>query len=78
MIEHFRRLGDKRADTVFDAYLTRLANQSALRNGEVPVSTVCAQAASLISTANALGDKDFRHYAAEKAVYNRKYYHVCK
>src|SRR5262249_1928358 len=57
MIEHFRRAGGGHAETVFDSYLTRLANQSALRNGEVPRETVCAQGASLIATANAL-DKE--------------------
>jgi hypothetical protein len=77
MIEHFRRAGGH-AETVFDSYLTRLANQSALRNGEVPRETVCANGASLIATANSLGNKELRHFAAEKAATNRQHYAMCK
>ena len=78
MIEHFRRAGGGRAETVFDAYLTRLANQSALRNGEVPRETVCAQGASLIATANSLDKEKLRRFAAEKAATNRQHYAMCK
>jgi hypothetical protein len=78
MIEHFRRNGDRRAESALDTYLTRLANQSALRNGEVPVATVCAGSGNLIATANSLGKEDLRRYAAEKAALNRRYYTVCR
>jgi hypothetical protein len=78
LVEHFRRHGEKRAETALDAYLTKLANQSSLRNGQVPVTTVCQQGATLLKTANALGPADFRNYAAEKATLNRQYYQSCK
>lgn len=78
MIEHFRRNGERKAEISFDSYLTKLANQSALRNGQVPVETVCQQGATLMATANALGREDLRNFAAEKAALNRRYYAVCR
>jgi hypothetical protein len=78
MIEHFRRHGEKKADIALDAYLTKLANESSLRNGQVPVTTVCQQGAQLLKTADALGPRDFRTYAAEKATINRQHYLACK
>jgi hypothetical protein len=78
LIEHFRRQGDKRAESTLDSYMTKLANQSSLRNGQVPITTVCQQGATLFKTANALGPADFRNYAAEKATLNRQYYKACK
>jgi hypothetical protein len=78
MVEYFRRHGDKGGERALDTYLTKLANESALRNGQVPVTTVCQQGATLLKTANALNPADFRTYAAEKALLNRKYYKTCK
>jgi hypothetical protein len=78
MVEHFKRNGEKRAEVALDSYLTKLANQSSLRNGQVPVTVVCNQGATLLRTANALGPRDFRTYAAEKAFLNRQYYRDCK
>jgi hypothetical protein len=78
LVEFFRRHGDKGAERALDSYLTKLANESSLRNGQVPVTTVCQQGATLLKTANALGPADFRNYAAEKALLNRKYYKTCK
>jgi hypothetical protein len=78
LIERFRRQGEKRADVALDSYLTKLANESSLRNGQVPVTTVCQQGATLLKTAQALGPVDFRNYAAEKAVLNRQHYRACK
>lgn len=79
MIEHFRRNGDTKADRAFDSYITRLANQEALRSGQKPVVQVCQSAAPLIATANHFnsGD-DFRHFIADQAVARRSQYAVCK
>jgi hypothetical protein len=77
LVEHFRRHGERRAEIALDSYLTRLANESSLRNGRVPVTVVCNQGATLLRTANALGPRDFRNYAAEKATLNRSYYRAC-
>jgi len=78
MIEFFRRNGESKADIAFDSWHTRLANQSALRNAQVPVSTLCAEGKNLLETANMLKPKDFKSYAAEKASINRKYYLACR
>src|SRR5882724_9699861 len=67
MMERFRRVGEKRPEAALDTYLTKLANQSSLRNGSAPVSLVCEQAAQLFTTANTLSNRGFREYAAEKA-----------
>jgi hypothetical protein len=78
MIEFFRRHGEKKADIAFDSWHTRLANQSALRNSQVPVSVLCAEGKNLLETANMLKPKDFKSYAAEKASLNRQYYSACR
>ena len=78
MIEFFRRQGESKADIAFDSWHTRLANQSALRNSQVPVTVLCAQGKTLIDTANMLKPKDFKSYAAEKANLHRQYYTACR
>jgi hypothetical protein len=78
MIDRFRRLGQKKPENAYDAYATKLANESSLRNGAAPVSTVCAQAVQLLSTANTLNNKSFREYALEKAHNNSPFYKHCE
>jgi hypothetical protein len=77
MIDHFRRHGSGKPEITFDSYMTRLANESALRNGQVPVTQVCAQGARLMETGDALGAADFRIYAEEKARLHKPYYRMC-
>jgi hypothetical protein len=78
MIDYFRRNGERKAEIALDAYLTKLANESSLRNGQVAVKVVCEYGAQLLNTANSLGPRDFQNYAVEKATLNRKYYQPCK
>jgi len=78
MIERFRHAGEKKPENAFDTYATKLANESSLRNGAVPVTAVCEAAATLISTANTLNNKSFREYAAEKAHLNAPFYNHCE
>jgi hypothetical protein len=78
MIEFFRRHGESKADIAFDSWHTRLANQSALRNSQVPVSVLCAEGKTLLDTANMLKPKDFKSYVAEKANLHRQYYVACR
>ena len=78
MIDFFRRQGESKADIAFDSWHTRLANQSALRNSQVPVSTLCTEGKTLLDTANMLKPKDFKTYAAEKANLHRQYYTACR
>jgi len=78
MIDHFRRAGGGNAVASFDSYQTRLANQSALRNGQTPVPTLCSQAKEFLAIGNELDGEGFRRYAAARAVTNQPYYRVCR
>ena len=78
MIEFFRRHGESKADIAFDSWHTRLANQSALRNSQVPVSVLCETGKTLLETGNMLKPKDVKSYAAEKASLHRQYYTACR
>jgi hypothetical protein len=78
MIDFFRRHGESKADIAFDSWHTRLANQSALRNSQVPVSVLCDEGKRILDTANMLKPKDFKSYVAEKANLHRQYYVACR
>jgi hypothetical protein len=78
MIDHFRRAGDRNATAAFDTYQTRLANQSALRNGQTPLPTLCSQAKEFLVVGNELDGDGFRRYAAARAATNQPYYRVCR
>jgi hypothetical protein len=78
MIDHFRRSGERRAESAFDSYVTRLANQSALRNGKMPVPSLCQEAKYLLTAGDAFDSNGFHQYASSKASSNLGYYRVCK
>ena len=78
MIDHFRHTGASRAESAFDAYVTRLANQSALRNGQIPVATLCQEAKYLLVAGEGFDSNGLRQYASTKANINFGYYHVCR
>ena len=78
MIDHFRRSGEPRAEAAFDSYATRLANQSALRNGKMPVATLCQEAKYLLTAGSGFDGDGFRTYASSKASTNLAYYRVCR
>jgi len=78
MIDHFRHTGAARAESAFDSYVTRLANQSALRNGRIPVGTLCQEAKYLLTAGQEFDSGGFRQYASAKASTNLGYYRVCK
>jgi hypothetical protein len=67
MIAHFRRAGFRDAQGQFDRWNTTLANQIALKQGEMPTAQVCQQAAQMLKMASALDDKGFRDYAVAQA-----------
>lgn len=77
MIDRFRRDGVAHAEQRFDSYLTRLANEVSLRNGEQPVAAVCQNAAHLLATADSLGQDDFRRYIAQQAEAHSADYRRC-
>jgi hypothetical protein len=77
LIEHFRRAGERHAETVFETYLTHLANESALRAGEQPPEALCAQSAGWLSAADVTGPEEFRRLAASRAAVRSPAYPRC-
>ena len=67
MIAHFRRAGYRNATAEFDRWNTSLANQIALKQGEIPTAQVCQQAASMLQMANTLDRKGLHDYAVAQA-----------
>ena len=67
MIAHFRRAGYRNAQAEFDRWNTSLANQIALKQGEIPTAQVCQQAASMLQMASTLDGKGFHDYAVAQA-----------
>lgn len=78
MIGHFRREGTGRPEAVFDSYITRLANQAAIRNGRVPGTSLCSDGQYLLAEGKALGGEGLRRYAAAKAEMHQPLYRVCR
>lgn len=80
MVEHFQRVGRGSGERVFDAFMTRLANEFSLQAGHQTVAEVCQGSASLLATANGFNNSaDFRKYiAAQMAAPNRPQYIACK
>ena len=68
MIAHFRRAGYRNAQAEFDRWNTSLANQIALKQGEIPTAQVCQQAVPMLKMASTLDGKSFRDYAIAHAV----------
>ena len=67
MITHFRRAGYRNAQAEFDRWNTSLANQIALKQGQIPTAQVCQQAAPMLQMANTLDRKGFHDYAVAHA-----------
>jgi hypothetical protein len=63
MIAHFRRAGYRDAQGQFDRWNTSLANQIALKQGEMPTAEVCQQAAEMLRMASTLDARGFHDYA---------------
>jgi hypothetical protein len=78
LIEHFRRTGSGgRAQSTFDSYQTRLANEVSLRTGQQPLAAVCQRAADFLAKAGQAGEDEFRKYAAAQAVEHKTDYTTC-
>jgi hypothetical protein len=78
MIDFFRRSGERRAEAAFDSYITRLANQTTIRNSQFSTQVVCDQGVPLLTVAKSLNSRSFRDYAAEKALNNATKYRRCE
>ena len=67
MINHFRREGYRDAQGRFDSWNTSLANEIALKQGVMPTSQVCQQAADMLKMAGTLDAKGLHDYAVAQA-----------
>jgi hypothetical protein len=68
MIERYRRTGAARPTASLDTYMTRLANEIALRASVEPVEALCREQADFLATADMLDARKFRRYIANQAV----------
>jgi hypothetical protein len=71
MIEHFRRLGERHAEQIFDNFLTGLANKVSLSTGREPLTRLCGEAAEFLAQADTLDHDQFRHIVAAMAAERR-------
>ena len=67
MIDHFRRAGSRNAQSDFDRWNTSLANEISLKQGTLPMTQVCQQAAEMLKLASTLDAKGLHDYAMAKA-----------
>ena len=67
MIDHFRRAGSRNAQSDFDRWNTSLANEISLKQGTLPMTQVCQQAAEMLKLASTLDAKGLHDYAVAKA-----------
>jgi hypothetical protein len=77
LIEHYRRSGERRAESAFETYLTHLANETALRTGQEAPQALCTQSASWLSAADAIGPEEFRRLIASRATVRGAAYRRC-
>jgi surface antigen len=76
LVERFgRERGAAAAEGALQSYLTRLANEAALRAGRTP--GFCAEAADLVATAKGMPADGLRLYAAAQAAAARRRYAAC-
>lgn len=78
LIEHFRRVNQRRPEDEFDRFLTRLANQYALGAGEEKLDSLCMHAADFLTQAPNFGKDEFRHFVARQAAEERQSYPSCE
>jgi uncharacterized protein (DUF2267 family) len=78
LLDYFRRGGAKSPQASLDSFMTRVANEHALRDGSELRQTVCTRSAVIIAEAKTLDREHFRQHAAELAAANEAAYRRCK
>jgi hypothetical protein len=78
LIDHYRRTGAPRPEASLDTYLTRIANEVSLSNGQELARVVCGRSAAFLAEARTLDGVQFRHRAAEMAAENEASYRRCQ
>lgn len=77
LIGFFGRADARHATDVFDRFMTRLANQTALGIGDQPLGSVCGSAVDFLAQAGSFAAEDFRRFIAAQAIAKRKDYPSC-
>lgn len=75
---HFRRSGARSPEASLDSFMTRTANELALRAGRELRAEVCTHSAQVIAEAKTLDPRHFRNLAAALANENRGFYKLCR
>jgi len=76
--DYFRRVGARSPAASLDSFLTRIANELALREGQSERAEVCAREATVIAEARTLDTTHFKSLAAALATENRSSYKSCR
>jgi hypothetical protein len=78
LLDHFRRTGAKSPQASLDSFMTRVANEHALKDGSQLRADVCTRSATLITESLTIDRVKFRQRAATLAVENEAEYKRCK
>jgi hypothetical protein len=78
LAERFRRIGATRPEASLDSFLTRIANEDALREGVEPRQVACSRGAEFLAQARTLDRDTFPRYVAGLAAANRSTYRTCQ
>jgi hypothetical protein len=78
LLDHFRRTGARSPQASLDSFMTRVANEHALRDGAELRQSVCSRSAAFIAEAKTLDREQFRQHAAQLATANETAYRRCK
>lgn len=76
LVDRFRRNGGN-AEGAYDRYVTRLANEMALRLGSERPAALCRRSADFLAKADHLSKSGFRRYVAEQAAKHEGDYRHC-
>jgi hypothetical protein len=78
LLDHYRLTGARSPEASLDTYLTRIANEVSLSNGQELARVVCGRSATFLAEARTLDGVQFRHRAAEMAAENEASYRRCQ
>lgn len=78
MMNYFHRTGARSPQAALDTFLTRIANEEALRAAHELAPTVCSHAVTFLAEAKSLNMQEFRHRAAALAAANEARYRRCR
>jgi hypothetical protein len=77
LLDHFHRAGVKSPQASLDIFLTRIANEHALKDGNELRVVLCTQSADLIALGKTIDRDHFHQRAAELAAQHQADYRPC-